>query len=700
MTTDAPPPDLEQMSLDELIARFTGNSKMLSKKRQILDLLAEGATVADLCYRFEFSQHAYYGMRRRDKAFDVACKLFSQVSSQSTGKWSEGKKLTFDPSRPMPRKGEFAAWRMKYLGRPTTALGQAIADAMLDTTSRIVFIHAPPGGGKDTTVGDTVLYMKCDDRHYTRVAWIMETENMARRRVGERLEPYLSDPTAYRSKPGRTPGAKVPKSTLIDDFGPYKWERGMRYPDGTPVQKTTWTQNEIRFLQSAAAPEADPDLWATGMQAALYGSRVQLMVFSDLFTKENQRNPTEREAQFEWVKGTAESRLDGSGRVVYIHTRVSPDDNQGRLMKHYIGDAPIHESTSEGPITVTRYVNGVTKVTCVAIWTDENGEERSFDPDRFPLDDCWLAPDQVTTVPFDELTLDEARAGGYARKEGLRTLRERDTEWFETAYQQNPQSTKDIVDFTDETLDRAMAPDRSYGIIRPREVLVLGVDPARVGWAGWALGAVDLEAETVSLVDYRLMRGLGIEGIKRQLLAAPIAKYRPPYLAYEVNHEGGVLHDPDVEGLLRDFGVTLIRHETTRNRMDPEVGVARMAGWMIQHRILLPSATPSDKAKTLTVRQHFKNWDADPQSRRKQHRKKESQPDEIAMAFWFLWLHARDLIDRYQRGRHQTTPAKQVPQSIARRWQAKLGRRASVRTHAGSERRQDVDLLREYLGEH
>lgn len=685
-------PDLEP-SLADIETGWTGNSKSLAKKRQILEVLATGASVRDMCSYFGISQNAYYMMRRGDPTWAAACAEVSDVSRMATGRWSEGRRSVFDPDRPLPPKGGFAEWRRRYIGRSTSPLGQAIADAMLDWTSPRVFVHAPPGGGKDTTVCDVLLYIKCDDRDYLRCAYINETENQAMRRVGERISPYLTDPSVYRMPPpGRD--SVTPEGSLIEDYGPFQWERGMKYPDGSAVSKTTWTKHEVRFLASAAAPEQDPDLWATGMQGALYGARVGLMVFSDLFTRENQRNSTERDGQFNWVILTADSRLDTMGRLVSIHTRVGSDDNQGRLMAHYIGDSMPYETTVEGPLTTVRYDNGVTVITCVAIWVDDQGEEHSYDPDRFPLDDCWDTPDGF--VPLDSVTINEARAAGYKRVTGLRSIRAKDPDLFATAYQQAPVKDDVLADFTDATLDKAAAPDRRYGVVYPHEWKLLCVDPARAGWAAWSLLAVDLEAQTVTLADFRLLRRLGIPGIKQQLIIAPATQWDPAYLCYETNHESGVLYDSEVQRAITDLGIQVIDHYTNKNRMDPTIGVAAMASWMIRNQLRFPTATAADKARTLQVRSHFKNWDANPQRSRRQHKDKESRPDDIAMSIWPGWIQAVKMIERYSRDRH---PKRQraTPAGVLSRWQHRPG----PVTKKVSLRRRDygtVDVVGLYLG--
>lgn len=472
----------------------------------------------------------------------------------------------------------------------------------------------------------------------------------------------------------------------------------MRYPDGTPVSRTTWTQNELRFLQSAAAPEADPDLWATGMQGAVYGSRVQLMVFSDLFTSENQNSPSEKEKQFVWCTGTAESRLDSSGRLVVLGTRVAHDDNYGRMLGHYIGDAEPYAVTQDGPVTVTKYTNGVAVVTCVAIWVDEDGVERSYSPARFPLDDHWRLPDG-SLVPADELSVEEARERGASRAWGLRRVRQNRPDWFETAYQQNPQESSQLSDFTDAVLERAFAPHRSYGKAYPGELRIVSVDPARVGGAAWVCLAVDVEAETVTLVDERWYTNLGIQGIKRRLIVEPLTLWDPGWLVYETNHEQGVLYDPDIERAISDFGVTVHRHHTGKNRADPVIGVSSLAGPMRSGQLLFPTATPHDKQRTLRVAQHFKNWDAAPQHSRS-NRQRGNAPDDLAMAMWPGFRFAVDVVlERFRRG-HMYDPVRPTPEVVRRRWASRGGRdkdggRAAVKRNTY----RDADLVKLFLGD-
>ncbi len=80
-----------------------------------------------------------------------------------------------------------------------------------------------------------------------RVAWIMESAEFSIRRLGERISPYLTDRRVYDQAP-QGPGCRKPARNLIDDFGPFAWKIGMRYPDGEKIPSPTWTKHSMYFL--------------------------------------------------------------------------------------------------------------------------------------------------------------------------------------------------------------------------------------------------------------------------------------------------------------------------------------------------------------------------------------------------------------------------------------------------------------------
>jgi hypothetical protein len=135
-----------------------------------------------------------------------------------------------------------------------------------------------------------------------------------------------------------------------------------------------------------------------------------------------------------------------------------------------------------------------------------------------------------------------------------------------------------------------------------------------------------------------------------------------------VNHEQGVLEDSETQKAISDHGVTVVRHQTHKNRMDREIGVASVASEMRDRRLLFPTSTTQDQQKTYTLRQHFKNWDSAPKKIRSKNMRS-ANPDDLAMAIWMGVLEARALFKRAERqGRGQE---KKIPAAIARRWQKK-----------------------------
>ena len=118
---------------------------------------------------------------------------------------------------------------------------------------------------------------------------------------------------------------------------------------------------------------------------------------------------------------------------------------------------------------------------------------------------------------------------------------------------------------------------------------------------------------------------------------------------------------------------------------------------MTRFQLRFPNATPADKAKTLILRQHFRNWDADPQKSRRQHRRKLTHPDDLAMAIWPGWIHAKGLIERaVQAVRKQQRP---LPEVVRRRWDHRTERKARVgrQSRPSSQNYRDVDLMQLYL---
>ena len=570
--------------------------------------------------------------------------------------------LIYNPKRRLPEKPPFRQWRPIYTGRPVLSHQEYLVDAWEDRTNLRVLCFMPPGAGKDTTAMDLIMYDGCDD-WTLRQAWLMESEGFSKRRVKERLAPYLTDSKTYLEAPAG-PGCTTPTRSLIDDYGPFKWEPGMIYPDGEPVPRPTWNASEIYFLPRGA-PESEPNLWATGIQGTLYGARVRQMVLSDPFTMENQGNAKTRGDQMNWLYGTMESRLDADGRLLLINTRVGDYDNQGKLLREMTENARIIYQSEDG--FYTKYSNGTATVIIPAIQTDDEGNEVSYWEDMFPLDGQFVMPDG-DIIYVDDLSTEEIQsytARGARRRLGLREMRRRKPKLFAAMWQQQPM-TSEHREFTQALLDHCDDPSRSIGQVRPGEILIGGVDPARKYGAAWVIWAYHQRDETVTVVDYFFGRELGTHGIREKLLRMPVIEYLPRYLCWEINKESAVLDHPDVISVLNDTKTELIRHQTGHgNRNLGEDAVATMAEFMRDKTIRFPAALPQDREKMELFKQHFQNWDEnESQPVKSRPGRGGHQEDDICLAAWVGWVKVREMMRRQEkRGRRRW-----VPKSVLHNW--------------------------------
>ncbi|MFH2073333.1 MAG: hypothetical protein ABIJ75_10835, partial [Actinomycetota bacterium] len=408
-------------------------------------------------------------------------------------------------------------------------------------------------------------------------------------------------------------------------------------------------------------PEADPNLWATGIQGALYGSRVGLMVISDPFTTENQKSPTGKYDQMQWLRGTAKSRLDEGGRLGILGTRVASWDNYGVLLDEFTRGARI--VYQEG--YYTKWSNGTATVIFPAIQTGDDGNDMSYWPERFPLHGQLIESDG-TVHDVDGLTDGQYMAlseAGARRERGLYEIREADEATFQTLYQQNPPASES-GDFTEAILGHCDDVTRTLGVTRPGEILVLGVDPARTGGAGWVLWGWDPKASTATVVDLFYGEKLGMVGLREKLLVDPTLRYLPRYLCYEMNYEASVLDHPDVKDALSSTATELVQHRTDRNRSDSEVGLPGMVFKMRDGTIRFPAATSDDVRRCRQLKDHFLAWDMKTAMNRTRSGQFKHIPDDLAMAAWIGFTKIRAIMTRDAR----LVPQRRVNQAVQAAW--------------------------------
>ncbi len=639
----------------------------------VLEALGKGGTFAEAARTAKVEKKTATNWRKLYEAFDLevgelmatnaGLRKKERVESKWANKVEAGLVLNFEAEIPDP--GGLVSFRWDYFGRPTPIHQRGAVKALEDLTNLYVFIFGPTGMGKDTLTGDYAAWRVCPDRSGLRCAWIMKTGPKAARRL-QRLGRYMTDPVSIREAPERTPGGQRPSKSLIEDFGPFRWESGMAWEDGTEAHRPEWRKDQFYFVRSIA-PEQDPNWQAVGVEQALYGDRIDEAVCSDMFDLDNQKSPTERANQLRTFNGTLHSRLDESGRLVIAGTWLPIEHNYETILETYTADARVVKTEVDGPSVYTKYSNGVAVVIIKAINPDPvTGEEVSYWPEKFPLDDFLESPDEDDQVDADELTdarLEELSDAGWTRKRGLRSIRSKDPIMFRAMYQQERDTTVAHADFDDETLDMAMDPSRSFGQVLPTEITLLGVDPARRYGAAWVLLAVDRSERAITIADFAWFTALGVTGVKNELIIKPLARFSPSWLCYESNREGAVFAQRDVWKIIDESHVSLFTHDTGRERGSIELGPGALAAWMRSFQLRIPSATAEDRQRAEQLRTQFKAFDSNPE--RSRPGRAGHDPDDLVFATWIPWLKAAGMVDPDSRGTGIITG---VPSAIRRRF--------------------------------
>ncbi len=577
---------------------------------------------------------------------------------RETPKWPEG-----------PRLDYFIKWKEKFIGRPTPPHVMGFHMAYFDLTNRRIIWKGPTGSGKDTSLGDLVLAEITHDKGM-KIGWLNESDPMATRRVAERIKPYLENPRTYEAPPGG-PGCVTPSGSLIEDYGPFTWKKGLKYPNGDGVPQNTWEKRQLYFIPQPGEKEQDPNLSAAGINSALEGQRIRLFIMSDVFTLRNHGNPIVMADQINNIRGTIDNRLDGSGRVVLINSRIAGGDNVEQLEKEWVGAAEPIDIIHTHNTTYEKYPNGVAIVTTTAITTDDEGAEVPFWPanPEFPLDSYIKMGDERWNV--EDLSrkdhLDLAKRGGVL-VEGLRSKRKANPKLFATMQQQDPPTTAG-GEFTEELLNSSEDETRSIYMKYPHEVGILGVDPARTYGAGFVKVAVNLRENTIIPYDYGFFEGLGSGGIKNKLVLEPLRRGGIRHLSYERNRESWVLDDIDVNNTCNALGVQMNPFTTGRNRNEGVWSVSAMAEDIALGIIRFPAASQADVDFMRLLKDHAENWDRGEVTGSKPGRSGH-RPDDLWMAFWGAWMQAKYLLSHRVRAQ---APERNVPDSVKAQWGVNVG---------------------------
>ena len=571
-------------------------------KRIILTCVAEGMTVEEACKSAGKSIKSYEYYRRTDKVFadkadrtrlGLRDKVFASTDVMDLDFISFRERFLHSQTFPHQKnlidviQGREPSWlhpSMKY------EKGQ---------DSRIL-LNIPPNHAKSMTITvDYVTWMLCQNPNF-RILIVSQTQRLA--------ADFL-----YAIKQRLT-------HPMYEDL-----QAAYAAGVGFNTKSASWQATRVTFGDELReSSEKDPNIEAVGIGGQIYGKRADMIIVDDAVTLSN-ANDFER--QIKWLNQDVRSRLNPTGKLIIVGTRVSAIDLYRELRN---GD---------------RYPGGIVPWTYLAM---PALLETNEDPAK------WETLWPYTDVPFDGQTEEDKHpeTGLYPRWNGQNLFNERqqmDTSTWALVYQQ--QDISDDAIFDPVSVRGSIDGMRKSGPLTPGHpghpkstngfVTVCGLDPAMVGDTAVVCYAIDRTTYKRYIVDtIKITRPTPAQ--IRQIIFDWTVTYAPSEWIVEKNaFQAFLTQDEGIRQYLANRGVRLREHHTGNNKWDSGFGVASMSTLFgtkqedgKHHRDNLIHL-PSDQTENIkSMIEQLVTWS--PTTKGK---------TDMVMALWFCEIRAREIIN-------------------------------------------------------
>jgi hypothetical protein len=399
---------------------------------------------------------------------------------------------------------------------------------------------------------------------------------------------------------------------------------------GFNSKSASWQATRVTFgSELRESSEKDPNIEAIGIGGQIYGKRADMIIVDDAVTL---KNANEFEKQIRWLTQDVRSRLNPTGKLVVIGTRVSAMDLYRELR---------NEDRYPGGLVPWKYL------AMPALLTTHE------DPEKWET--LWPASD----APFDgQMESDKNEDGLYPRWNGRNLYNERqamDASTWALVYQQ--QDISDDAIFDPVCVRGSIDGMRKAGRLvpgnpgHPRDVngfsFICGLDPAMVGDTAVVCYAVDRVTHKRYIVDAIKITRPTPAAI-RQLIFDWTSLYQPSEWIVEKNaFQSFLTQDEGIRQNLASRGVLLREHHTGTNKWDSGFGVASMSTLFgtkqfdgKHHRDNLIHL-PSDQTENVkALIEQLITWS--PTTKGK---------TDMVMALWFCEIRAREMLNQ---GLHKT----------------------------------------------
>jgi hypothetical protein len=577
-------------------------------KRLILSGVAEGLTIEAATAASGKSYKTYEYYRRTDKVFADKMDRTRLGLKDKNFASSDVHDLTF------------AEFRERYLHSKTFAHQQNLIDVIEGRepswlhpsmkyepglASNRILINIPPNHAKSMTVTiDYVTWQVCQNPNF-RVLIVSQTQQLAADFLYA-IKQRLTHPNYEALQQAYAAGV------------------------GFNSKTASWQATRVTFGDELReSSEKDPNIEAVGIGGQIYGKRADMIIVDDAVTL---KNANEFEKQIRWLTQDVRSRLNPTGKLIIIGTRVTAIDLYRELRS---------EDRYPGGLVPWKYLAMPALLT-----TDE-------DPDKWET--LWPASD----APFDGQTESDLNEDGlYPRWNGRNLYNERqamDASTWALVYQQ--QDISDDAIFDPVCVRGSIDGMRKAGRLvpghpgHPRDLsgfsIICGLDPAMVGDTAVVCYAIDRVSHKRYIVDAIKITRPTPAAI-RQIIFDWTALYQPTEWIVEKNaFQSFLTQDEGIRQNLASRGVLLREHHTGSNKWDSGFGVASMSTLFgtkqhdgKHHRDNLIHL-PSDQTENIkALIEQLITWS--PTTKGK---------TDMVMALWFCEIRAREMLNQ---GMHKT----------------------------------------------
>ena len=503
-------------------------------KELVLELLAQGFTVAEAMQVVKKSEETFYYYTKSDANFKRAVELIRARRDVSFGEDSAERRLGF------------TEFRERFLHSRTFPHQQNMIDLLegndpswlhpsmlFERRAReLMIVNMPPNHAKSMTVSvDYVTWRICMDPN-VRVLIVSKTKELAK--------DFL-----YAIK------QRLTHPQFIE------LQRVYAPQDGFEKSASTWAQDSILIARPEAF-EKDPTVQALGIGGQIYGSRADLIILDDCVTLSN---VNEFEKQIRWLQQEVINRPQPGDRIMVLGTRVDAVDLYRELRN------------------ADRYPDGESPWTYLAMPAVLEVHDNPAD---------WVTLWPKSDRPWKSKDHQPDADGLFPRWDGqhLKTMRGRlDPKTWAMVYQQQDVQSDSV--FAPDLVRAAVNGMRGCGTLiagapgYPSTTdglyTICSMDPAMSGDTFTVAYAGDRGTKKRYLLDASRMTAPTPQRI-RQIIMDWTERYRPAVWVIEKNaFQLFLTQDEEINQYLASKGIRLVQHYTGSNKMDAEFGVASMS---------------------------------------------------------------------------------------------------------------------------